>query len=145
MEKLHTALNVQIANWSVLYTKLHNYHWFVKGPFFFTLHEKFEEYYNEAAEIVDEVAEKLLAVGGTPVATMKEYLNIATIEEAAGTSNANDMVSSLVADYKKLQAELKELAELADDEDNDSINDLAVGLVAKLDLHIWMLTSYLGE
>lgn len=145
MEKLHSALNVQIANWSVLYTKLHNYHWFVKGPFFFTLHEKFEEFYNEAADIVDEVAEKLLAVGGTPVATMKEYLNIATIEEAAGTSNANDMVSSLVADYKKLQAELKELAELADDEDNDSINDLAVGLVAKLDLHIWMLTSYLGE
>jgi len=145
MEKLHAALNVQIANWSVLYTKLHNYHWFVKGPFFFTLHEKFEEFYNEAADVVDEVAEKLLAVGGTPIATMKEYLNVATIEEATGASNANEMVSNLVADYKKLQAELKELAELADDEDNDSINDLAVGLVAKLDLHIWMLTSYLGE
>ncbi|MFO1446474.1 DNA starvation/stationary phase protection protein [Bacillus sp. Bva_UNVM-123] len=145
MEKLHAALNVQVANWSVLYTKLHNYHWFVKGPFFFTLHEKFEELYNEAADVVDEVAEKLLANGGTPIATMKEFLNVATIEEENGKLNANDMVSSLLADYKKLQAELKALAELADDEDNDSINDLAVGLVAKLDLHIWMLTSYLGE
>lgn len=145
MEKLHAPLNVQIANWSVLYTKLHNYHWFVKGPFFFTLHEKFEEYYNEAAAVVDEAAEKLLAIGGTPVSTMKEYLELATIEEANGAINANEMVSNLVADYKKLQAELKELAELADDEDNDSINDFAVGLVAKLDLHIWMLSSYLGE
>lgn len=145
MEKLHTALNVQIANWSVLYTKLHNYHWFVKGPFFFTLHEKFEEFYNEAAEIVDEVAEKLLAVGGTPAATMKEYLSIATIEEATGSNNADEMVANLLADYKKLQAELKELAKLSDDEDNDSVNDLAVGLVAKLDLRIWMLASYLGE
>ena len=145
MEKLHAALNVQIANWSVLYTKLHNYHWFVKGPFFFTLHEKFEEFYNEAAGVVDEAAEKLLAIGGTPVSTMKENLELATIEEASGTINANEMVSNLVADYKKLQAELKELAELADDKDNDSINDFAVGLVAQLDLRIWMLTSYLGE
>lgn len=145
MEKLHAALNVQVANWSVLYTKLHNYHWFVKGPFFFTLHEKFEEFYNEAAAVVDEAAEILLASGGTPVSTMKEYLELATIEEASGSINANEMVSNLVADYKKLQSELKEIAELADDADNDSINDFAVGLVAKLDLHIWMLTSYLGE
>ncbi len=145
MEKLHASLNVQIANWSVLYTKLHNYHWFVKGPFFFTLHEKFEEFYDEAADVVDEAAEILLAIGGTPVSTMKEYLELATIEEANGKLNANEMVANLVADYKKLQAELKELAELADDQDNDSVNDFAVGLVAKLDLHIWMLTSYLGE
>lgn len=45
---LQTALNVQISNWSILYTKLHRYHWYVKGPLFFTLHEKFEELYNEA-------------------------------------------------------------------------------------------------
>lgn len=145
MENLHSALNVQIANWSVLYTKLHRYHWFVKGPLFFTLHEKFEELYNESAGVVDEVAERLLAIGGTPVATMKEYLNLATIEETKGESSANEMVASLVSDYKHLKAELKELAELADQHDNDAINDLAVGLLAKLDTHIWMLSAYLGE
>lgn len=145
MENLHAALNVQIANWSVLYTKLHRYHWFVKGPLFFTLHEKFEELYNESATVVDEVAERLLAIGGTPVATMKDYLNLATIEETKGESNANDMVSSLVSDYKHLKAELKELADLAAQNENDAINDLAVGLLVKLDTHIWMLSAYLGE
>lgn len=145
MENLHAALNVQIANWSVLYTKLHRYHWFVKGPLFFTLHEKFEELYNESATVVDEVAERLLAIGGTPVATMKDYLNFATIEETKGESNANDMVSSLVSDYKHLKAELKELADLAAQNENDAINDLAVGLLVKLDTHIWMLSAYLGE
>ncbi|MCG7337199.1 DNA starvation/stationary phase protection protein [Sporosarcina sp. ACRSM] len=145
MEKLHTALNVQIANWSVLYTKLHRYHWFVKGPQFFTLHEKFEELYNESATVVDEVAERLLASGGTPVATMKEYLNLATLEETKGESSANEMVASLVEDYKHLKQELKALAELSAQQEDDVINDLAVGLLVKVDTHIWMLSAYLGE
>lgn len=145
MEKLYSALNVQVANWSVLYTKLHRYHWFVKGPLFFTLHEKFEELYNEAASVVDELAERLLAIGGEPAATMKEYLNIATIEETKGETNANEMVSSLVNDYRHLKIELKELADLAEQNDNDVINDLAVSLLVKLDTHIWMLSAYLGE
>ncbi|MBP2242425.1 starvation-inducible DNA-binding protein [Cytobacillus eiseniae] len=145
MEKLYSALNTQVANWSVLYTKLHRYHWFVKGPLFFTLHEKFEELYNESAAVVDEVAERLLTIGGEPVATMKEYLSIATIEETKGETSANEMVATLIEDYKHLKGELKELVELSEQYDNDSINDLAVGLLVKLDTHIWMLTAYLGE
>ena len=145
MEKLYAALNVQIANWSVLYTKLHRYHWFVKGPHFFTLHEKFEELYNESADVVDEAAERLLAIGGTPVATMKEYLNIATLEETKEESSADEMVSNLVDDYTHLKKELKELAELSDQHGDDVTNDLAVGLLEKIDTHIWMLSAYLGK
>ena len=75
-EKIQSVLNKQVANWSVLYVKLHNYHWYVKGPHFFTLHEKFEELYNEAGATVDELAERLLAIKGYPVATMEEYLSL---------------------------------------------------------------------
>lgn len=46
--ELHSVLNKQIANWNVLFVKLHNYQWYVKGDQFFTLHAKFEELYNEA-------------------------------------------------------------------------------------------------
>lgn len=145
MTTLHNALNVQISNWSLLYTKLHRFHWFVKGPQFFTLHEKFEELYDEAADVVDEAAERLLAVGGTPVATMKEYLALATLEETTGETKADEMVQSLVNDYQQLRTELKEIAELSDESGDDSINDFAVGLIIKLDTHIWMLTAYLGE
>ena len=49
-------LNQQVANWTVAYTKLHNFHWYVKGPNFFSLHEKFEELYNEASQYVDDLA-----------------------------------------------------------------------------------------
>lgn len=59
---LENVLNQQIADFNVLYTKLHRFHWYVKGPQFFTLHEKFEEFYNETADYIDEYAERLLAI-----------------------------------------------------------------------------------
>ena len=145
MEKLHEALNVQIANWSVLYTKLHRYHWFVKGLLFFTLHEKFEELYNEAAEVVDEAAERLLAIGGSPAASLKEFLSITTLEESNGEKKAEDMVAALASDYKHIKEQLISLAQLAEEQEDQVTADFAIGLMEKLDTHIWMLQAYLGE
>ncbi|WP_153126709.1 Dps family protein [Peribacillus tepidiphilus] len=143
--ELQKALNLQIANWNVLYTKLHRFHWYVKGPLFFTLHEKFEELYNEAATVVDQLAERLLAIGGEPIATMKEYLDVATIEETKGEKKASEMVATLVEDYKKIKEDLIQLANLAEENQDVITNDLAVGLIEKIDTHVWMLTAYLGE
>ncbi|MBY6054575.1 Dps family protein [Cytobacillus firmus] len=145
MEKLHESLNVQIANWSVLYTKLHRYHWFVKGPLFFTLHEKFEELYNEAAEVVDEAAERLLAIGGSPAASLKEFLSITTLEESNGEKKAEEMVTALASDYKHIKEQLITLAQLAEEQEDQVTADFAIGLMEKLDTHIWMLQAYLGE
>ncbi len=65
-------LNQQVANWTVAYTKLHEFSLVLKGPNFFSLHVKFEELYNEASQYVDELAERILAVGGNPVGTLTE-------------------------------------------------------------------------
>ena len=73
---LDKQLNELVATWSVLYTKLHNYHWYVSGPSFFTLHTKFEELYNEVTLNLDEIAERILSKGGKPVATLKEHLEL---------------------------------------------------------------------
>lgn len=142
---LQTALNVQISNWSILYTKLHRFHWYVKGPLFFTLHEKFEELYNEAALTVDGVAERLLAIGGQPVSTLKEYLETATLTETNNETKASEMVATLVSDYKAIKEQLVELASLAEESNDVITNDLAVGLIEKIDTHVWMLSAYLGE
>src|SRR5690606_33368796 len=116
---IQEVLNKQVANWTVLYVKLHNYHWYVKGPHFYTLHEKFEELYNEAAGLIDELAERLLAVGGKPVASLKACLETADIKEASGNENAEQMVAAIMADFNALINELKSgraAAEAADDE-----------------------------
>lgn len=142
-ETIQSQLNLQISNWSILYTKLHRFHWYVKGPLFFTLHAKFEELYNEAAVVVDDVAERLLAIGGQPIATMKEYLETATIEETANETTAAEMVAALVKDYSAIKESLKELARAADAEGDTITNDLAIGLIEKIDTHVWMLNAYL--
>lgn len=145
MMAIHETLNVQIANWSVLYTKLHRFHWYVKGPAFFTLHAKFEELYNAAGLTVDQIAERLLAIGGQPIATMKEYLETATIQETANGAKSTDMVGTLVQDYSKIKEGLLQLAELAESQNDTITNDLAVGLIEQIDTDLWMLNAYLGE
>ncbi|GKU84672.1 DNA starvation/stationary phase protection protein [Niallia sp. NCCP-28] len=143
--ELEKELNVQIANWSVLYTKLHQHHWYVKGPLFFTLHEKFEELYNEAGAAVDEIAERLLAIGGKPVSTLKEYIETSTLTETTEKLTASEMVRSLVEDFSQINTQLKALAEHADQLDDTITNDLAIALIGSIEKHVWMLTAYLSE
>ena len=71
------ALNLYLANLNVLYRKVQNYHWNLIGKDFFEIHVKLEEYYTEINTQIDDVAENILAIGGRPLGTMKDYLNVA--------------------------------------------------------------------
>ncbi|PYZ93277.1 DNA starvation/stationary phase protection protein [Salipaludibacillus keqinensis] len=145
-EKTAKILNRQVSNWNVLFVKLHNYHWYVKGPHFFTLHEKFEELYNEAAGHIDELAERLLALKGKPVATMKEYLNQSTIAEAEGDKNSEEMVRALISDFDQLAKELKEDVEaLEEDADDETTADMLIEIRQSVEKHTWMLRAFLGK
>ena len=144
-EKLISKVNKQVANWTVLYVKLHNYHWFVKGSNFFTLHEKFEEFYTEAATHIDELAERLLALGGSPVATMKECLELSSIQEAEGTLTAEQMVQSVHDDFALLVNEIKEGMELAAEVGDETTGDMLLAIHQGLEKHNWMLKSFLGK
>jgi len=144
-KQLTDIVNKQIANWSVLYIKLHNYHWFVKGPQFFTLHTKFEELYNEASLHIDELAERLLALGGAPVATMKECLQVSSVKEATGQETAEEMVSTLVNDFETMISELKEGMKIAEEVDDETTGDMLLGIHQSLEKHVWMLKSFLGK
>ena len=87
---LHDKLNVYLANQQIMYIKLHNLHWYVKGRGFFTLHAKLEELYNQTAEIMDQVAERLLALGGSPVASAKNALSLASVKELEDAPISSD-------------------------------------------------------
>ncbi|CAH8772270.1 Dps family protein [Paenibacillus dendritiformis] len=144
-QKLQQMLNQQVANLNLMYVKLHNYHWFVKGDLFFTLHEKFEEFYNEITEKMDEVAERLLTIGGKPYATLKEYAANATIPEARGNETAEEMVKQLIDDFNQLITEFGEALKEADRVGDNVTNDMFIGMQGDLEKHIWMLSSYLGN
>ena len=143
-EAINKDLNVYLSDLHVLYTKLHNYHWFVVGSSFFTLHAKLEEIYNAVAEHIDEVAERIIMLQGKPLASMKDYLAVATLKEAEGKElNAKEVIESLLADFKLLLNEVTKIRQLAD-ENNEPIT------VAKMDAaienyekNIWMFSAYL--
>ena len=144
-ENLVGNVNQQIASWTVLYTKLHNYHWFVKGYQFFTLHEKFEELYNEASVHIDELAERLLALGEKPVATLEESLKLSLVAEATGKESADQMVETLYNDFQVLMKELKKGMDIAGKVNDEMTGDMLISIHQGLEKHAWMLRSFLGK
>jgi starvation-inducible DNA-binding protein len=144
MSELQVQLNQLVASWSVLYTKLHNFHWYVKGPSFFTLHEKFEELYNEATSHLDNIAERILALGGQPVATLKEHLEISEIKEVAGSETAEQMVKILIQDFEIMMKNLKKGMSEAANENDDMTEDLLNSINQSLEKHVWMLKAFVS-
>ena len=142
---LNTELNKQVATWSVMYTKLHNFHWYVKGPSFFTLHAKFEELYNEATLNMDEIAERLLTLGGKPTATLKEHLELSEVKEASSKESADDMVQTVVDDFDKIMKSLKKGMEAAAKDEDDMTEDVLNAIYQKTEKHQWMLNAFLGD
>mgnify|MGYP000213655442 CR=1 FL=1 len=143
--KLTNQLNELVATWSVMYTKLHNYHWYVNGPSFFTLHTKFEELYNEVTLNLDEVAERILSKGGKPVATLKEHLALSLIEEASGKETTEQMVEITIADFETIMKALKQAMATASEAGDDRTEDLLNATYQSLEKHAWMLNAFLGN
>ncbi len=140
MEKLYDVLNKQVANFSVLFTKLHHFHWYVTGPQFYQLHAKFEEFYDEVNELYDAFAERLLMIGGYPVSNLKGYLAITSLKEASGTEKPEEMVKHILDDFKLIAIELKEALKISQNLGDEVTADLLISTLSSFEKHIWMLS-----
>ena len=114
------------------------------GRSFYTLHEVFENYYNYTTESLDEAAERLLAIGGRPVSTLKGALEIATIQEATEKETTSEMVTAVFHDFQLLINDLTHLMSAAEEEGDQGTSDFALGLKTQLEKNIWMLRAYLA-
>ena len=142
--QLTETLNSQVANFSVLYMKLHHYHWYIKGENFFTLHPKFEELYKEMALHFDNIAERMLTLGALPTATLDEQLQLSSIKEATGDENAEEMVKTLRDDFDTICTELTKGITLAEDKEDQPTADMLIAIRTSLEKHRWMLEAYLA-
>ena len=144
-KELESKLNLYLANQMIDYVKKHNLHWNLKGTQFFTLHAKLEELYEEAGDILDEVAERILALGGNPVSNMKEALEMATIKELGdGPKSADETIRALISDTDYWIKDSKEIADLADKEGDSVTNDMFNGYTKAYQKLAWMLKAYNG-
>lgn len=138
-------MNIYLANQQISYIKLHNLHWYVTGKNFFALHAKFEELYDVTADIIDDVAERILAIGGKPIASHKKALEIATIKELDdGDIKGEDAVAKLDTDFKWWVKDTLEIIKLAEEAGDVPTADLFTGYLSEYQKTQWMLKAYLG-
>ncbi len=144
-EELREHLNVLLASLVVMYMKLHHYHWFVTGKHFFTLHEKFEDLYDEVTEHVDVVAERLLQLKERPISTLKECLELTKIQEGSGTQSESEMVQELLQDLSVINLHLYDGMEIAQNNGDEVTNDILIGMSASFEKHMWMYRAYIEQ
>src|SRR6056297_1196756 len=117
-EKIAHELSRVLADSYMLYLKTHNYHWNVTGELFHSLHKQFEEQYTELADAIDEIAERIRALGHKAPGTFKEFHQLTSIEEDTEKPEAIEMVRRLaVANEQVLRTARKALDPAKDADD----------------------------
>lgn len=142
---LHNKINEYLANQQVMYIKLHNLHWYVQGRGFFTLHAKLEELYNQTAQIIDDVAERLLIIGGLPVGNLKKALSLTNVKELDDAPiSSDDTVKVLITDVEYWIHDTRVIIELAEEAGDSVTADQFNGYLGEYQKLLWMLKAYIA-
>jgi starvation-inducible DNA-binding protein len=143
--QITTVLNQLLANYSVHYQKLRNYHWNVKGSDFFDLHERFEQQYNEARENIDEIAERIRVFGQIPFSTMKQYLDESEITETGSDLPSDLMVREVLSDFRILLEHMYSVVDVAVDLGDSGTEEMVKGFIHAVEKHHWMLSAFMAK
>jgi starvation-inducible DNA-binding protein len=139
-------LNDYLANYHIHYQKLRGCHWNVKGKSFFTLHVKFEELYTDALTTIDELAERILALGKPPISTFQDYISTSLIKEINTIGMLDtDMVKAIIEDMATLIEMERELLNITADAGDDGTNDMVNRFMQFKEKNTWMLRSFVNE
>ncbi len=139
------GLSHVLADSYTLYLKTHNFHWNVTGPMFNTLHMMFEQQYNELALAVDEIAERIRALGEKAPGTYAAFAKLTEIEEEEGTPDAEEMIRQLVRGHETVARTARSVFPTAEAGSDEPTADL---LTQRLQVHektAWMLRSMLND
>lgn len=132
------SLQKILANQHILYQRLRNFHWNITGPQFGPLHKLFESFYTDFIEDIDEIAERIRALGGTAAGTFTEYLSTADLKEQPGkVPGSSDMLKQLLADYETLIQGIRRSCSGAD----DATQSMLTALLEKLEKQAWMIRA----
>ncbi|ESQ87533.1 ferritin [Asticcacaulis sp. AC460] len=127
-----------------LYLKTHGYHWNVRGLTFRSLHLLFMDQYTEQWTALDEIAERILALGQTAPMTGTAFAGLTSVPEGDPKKGAEDMVRDLADGHKQVIATLKSLVAAAEKAGDGPSQDLANTRLAAHEKHLWMLNATLG-
>jgi starvation-inducible DNA-binding protein len=143
-QKLHSEINQLLSDFHIYYQNTRGFHWNVKGKRFFELHVKFEELYTEALTNIDDLAERLLSIGGAPLHTFEDYLKTSRLKVYKNVSEDTLIVKSIVELLDGLISQENVVKNLAAEIGDNETEDMMIGLINGQQKNIWMFTAWLG-
>lgn len=137
-------LNKLLADEHVLYNKTRNYHWSVEGPSFMEFHKLYEGQYDQLAEIIDQIAERIRTIGHYAEGRLKELLKLTNLDEPPAPVDQSTQIANLSADHEIVIQKLRKLITEFDEKYKDiGSSDFVTGLMKQHEKMAWMLRSYL--
>ncbi len=143
-KKLANGLNNLLANYQVFYMNIRGFHWNIKGQKFFELHIKFEELYNDVILKIDEIAERIVTIGGTPYHSYSSFLKNSVIKEHTNVTDGVKGVEHIVTDFQVLLEMQRSLLALSDDANDEGTNSIISDYIRAQEKLVWMYNSFLG-
>jgi len=143
-QQIAAGLSKLLADSYSLYLKTHNYHWNVEGPQFNTLHQMFEGHYTELATAIDEIAERIRALGVKAPGSYSAYGTLTSIDEASGDESAEEMIRQLVIGQETVARTAREVIAAADAASDEPTADLLTQRMQTHEKNAWMLRSMLA-
>lgn len=143
--ELIEKLNDLLANYHVFYMNVRGFHWNIKGEKFFELHLKFEELYDNVILKIDEIAERILTLGGTPMHSYSDFLKISEITEVKNHNGAVETVSSVLDSFRTLLIKQRELLELSGEAGDEGTNALMSDYIREQEKLVWMYSAFLKK
>ena len=140
-----SALHQLLADFQVHYTNLRGFHWDIKGHGFFVLHGKFEDMYNDAAEKVDEIAERILMLGGVPKNKYSDYLKVSNIKEVEGVTNGDEALNNILETYSHFIVEERKLLAVASQAGDEATVAVMSDYLKEQEKMVWMLCAYASK
>lgn len=137
------VLKQSLADTYVLYLKTQNFHWNVTGPLFPQLHSLFESQYEALAEAVDELAERIRALGLQTPASFSEYLELSTLQEAKTVPSAEAMIAELLDDNETIVRTMRDAFDALDEVGDEITMDMFIERMTYHEKTAWMLRACL--
>lgn len=144
-ERTAHQLATFLADTYILYTKTQNFHWNIVDPRFYSLHLLFEKQYEDLADALDDIAERMRMVGKPAPGTMREFLELTSLEEAHNTPSGDEMIKQLANDHATISKWLRLAISNAQDANDEGSADLMIQRLRAHDKHHWMLISHLKK
>ena len=142
--ELTKELNQLLSDYHIYYQNTRGFHWNIKGKNFFELHAKFEEFYTEALTTIDELAERILTIGGHPLHTFADYQSTSKLVAYKDVSTDVDAVQGIITQVGQLIDQENKVKEIAGDTGDNETEDMMISLINGQQKTLWMLRSWLS-